>query len=117
MTALPPIVDQPTWQAELDALRVQKKAATRQLHFVAADKGVPPGAGFVVNVFGVMATPCTGRGRGTEQLGHLFGLLNVLPYGRQEQCQDSPESWPQSPTYSRWPTSQEIGAAYGDPTC
>ena len=41
-------------------------------------------------------------GRGTEQLGYTFGLIDLLPYGRQEEWQDSPEGWPQAPTYSRW---------------
>ncbi|HEX7322644.1 MAG TPA: DUF899 family protein [Mycobacterium sp.] len=229
MTALPPIVDQQTWQAELDQLRVREKEATRLLDCVAAqrrrlpavqlpdytlraeggselsladvfagrtqlityhhmwtdgatwqcpgctgftsqfarldaldnwdarfvvvttgpvgemvaykrrvgntmtwyssaqspfsadmaDPGVPPGAGFAVNVFlrdgdTVYRTWQT-SGRGTEQLGHMFGLLDVLPYGRQEVWQDSPEGWPQSPTYSKWASAQDIAAAYGDP--
>ncbi|HJQ48462.1 MAG TPA: DUF899 family protein, partial [Amycolatopsis sp.] len=54
------------------------------------------------------------NGRGTEQLSHFFALIDLLPYGRQEQWQDSPESWPQFPTYSRWSRSQDI-AAYGEP--
>lgn len=53
------------------------------------------------------------NGRGTEQLGYSFGLIDLLPYGRQEVWQDSPEGWPQSPTYSRWASSQDIAAAYG----
>lgn len=230
MNALPPIVDQPTWQAELDKLRVREKAATRELDSVAAQRrrmpamrlpdytltaedhravtlaeifggrtqlityhhmwtdgntwqcpgctgftsqfarlealdnwdarfvvvttgpveeivaykhrtgntmtwyssadspfgadmavtGAPPETRFAINVFlrdgdTVYRTWQT-AGRGTEQLGYLFGLLDVLPYGRQEEWQDSPQGWPQSPTYSRWPTSPEIAAAYGDPT-
>lgn len=230
MIALPPIVDQQTWQTELDKLRVREKAATRELDSVAAQRrrmpavrlpdytltaedrrdvtladvfggrtqlityhhmwtdgntwqcpgctgftsqftrlealdnwdarfvvvttgpvdeilaykrrvgntmtwyssadspfgadmavaGAPPGAGFAVNVFlrdgdTVYQTWQT-AGRGTEQLGYLFGLLDVLPYGRQEDWQDSPQGWPQSPTFSRWPTSPEIAAGYGDPT-
>ena len=31
-----------------------------------------------------------------------FGLIDLLPYGRQEEWQDSPDGWPQSPTYSHW---------------
>ena len=54
------------------------------------------------------------NGRGTEQLSHSFALIDVLPYGRQEVWQDSPEGWPQSPTYSRWSGSEEIAAAYGE---
>ena len=40
-------------------------------------------------------------GRGTEQLGYTFGLIDLLPYGRQEEWQDSPEGWPQSPAARR----------------
>ncbi|WP_353940866.1 DUF899 family protein [Streptomyces sp. HUAS MG91] len=82
-----------------------------------ADVGAPPNGGFAVNVFlrdgeTVYRTWHT-DGRGTEQLSHLFPLVDVLPYGRQEVWQDSPDGWPQGPTYSRWATSQEIAAAYG----
>lgn len=82
-----------------------------------ADVGAAPHGGFAINVFlrdgsDVYRTWHT-TARGTEQLGYTFGLLDVLPYGRQEEWQDSPDGWPQSPTYSRWPSSEEIGAAYG----
>ena len=75
-----------------------------------ADMGAPPGGGFQVNVFlrvgdTVYRTYNT-QGRGTEQLSHSFALIDLLPYGRQEQWQDSPEGWPQSPTYSRWAPSE-----------
>jgi predicted dithiol-disulfide oxidoreductase (DUF899 family) len=40
------------------------------------------------------------NGRSTEQLAHTAGLTDLLPYGRQEEGQDSPEGWPQSPTYN-----------------
>ena len=53
------------------------------------------------------------NGRGTEQLGYSFGLIDLLPYVRQEEWQDSPEGWPQAPTYSRWADSKDIAAAYG----
>lgn len=82
------------------------------------DVGAPPGGGFAVNVFlrdgdRVFRTWHT-DGRGTEQLSHLFALVDVLPYGRQEVWQDSPEGWPQGPTYRRWAGPQEIAAAYGE---
>ena len=75
-----------------------------------ADVGAPPGGGFQVNVFlrvgdSVYRTYNT-QGRGTEQLSHSFALIDLLPYGRQEDWQDSPEGWPQSPTYSRWAPSE-----------
>jgi len=53
------------------------------------------------------------NGRGTEQLSHTFALIDLLPYGRQEEWQDSPEGWPQSPAYSGWAGSEDIAALYG----
>jgi predicted dithiol-disulfide oxidoreductase (DUF899 family) len=35
---LPPVVDNETWQRELDALRVREKAATRELDAIAAQR-------------------------------------------------------------------------------
>ena len=49
----------------------------------------------------------------SEQLSYAFALIDLLPYGRQEEWQDSPEGWPQSPTYSRWASSEDIAAFYG----
>ena len=80
-----------------------------------ADMGAPPAAGFQVNVFlrdgeTVYRTYNT-QGRGTEQLSYTFPLIDLLPYGRQEEWQDSPDGWPQSPTYSRW-AGPEVFAQY-----
>lgn len=82
-----------------------------------ADMDAPLGGGFAVNVFlrdgdTVFRTWHT-SGRGTEQLTHSFALVDLLPYGRQEQWQDSPAGWPQSPTYSKWSGPEAIAAAYG----
>lgn len=81
------------------------------------DVGAPLDGGFAVNVFlrdgdTVYRTWHT-DGRGTEQLSYTFALIDLLPYGRQEVWQDSPEGWPQGPTYSRWAGSEEIAALYG----
>jgi predicted dithiol-disulfide oxidoreductase (DUF899 family) len=83
----------------------------------AADMDAPPGGGFGVNVFlrdgeTVYRTWHT-NGRGTEQLSHSFGLIDILPWGRQEEWLDSPEGWPSRPTYSGWLDSPAIAAAYG----
>ena len=82
-----------------------------------ADVGAPPGAGFAVNVFlrdgdKVYRTWHT-DGRGTEQLSYTFALIDILPWGRQEEWQDSPDGWPQSPTYSKWPDSPDVARLYG----
>jgi predicted dithiol-disulfide oxidoreductase (DUF899 family) len=86
-----------------------------------ADVDAAPGEGFAVNVF--LRVPGTEgdtvyrtwhtNGRGTEQLSHSFALIDVLPWGRQEVWQDSPEGWPQRPTYSGWLDSPDIARAYG----
>ncbi|MFI6903920.1 DUF899 domain-containing protein [Nonomuraea sp. NPDC050394] len=82
-----------------------------------ADVGAGPGEGFAVNVFlrdgdAVYRTWHT-SGRGTEQISYSFALVDLLPYGRQEEWQDSPDGWPKSPTYSGWPESQDIARLYG----
>jgi predicted dithiol-disulfide oxidoreductase (DUF899 family) len=40
--------------------------------------------------------------RGTEPMMSSLNLLDMTAYGRQETWEDSPEGWPQDPTYSRW---------------
>ncbi len=37
--------------------------------------------------------------RGVEYLTNTSSLLDVTPYGRQEDWEDSPSGWPQRPTY------------------
>jgi predicted dithiol-disulfide oxidoreductase (DUF899 family) len=40
--------------------------------------------------------------RGVEYLGSSFSYLDLTPLGRQENWEDSPEGWPQSPPYEWW---------------
>lgn len=82
-----------------------------------ADVDAPAGGGFAVNVFlrdgeQVYRTWHT-AGRGTEQLSHTFPLIDLLPWGRQEEWQDSPAGWPQSATYEGWLDSPDIARLYG----
>ena len=37
--------------------------------------------------------------RGTESLTDSYRLLDVTPYGRQQEFEDSPPGWPQKPIY------------------
>ncbi len=84
-----------------------------------ADVGAPAGGGFALNVFfrdGETVYRTWGTfSRGVEQVSHVFPLIDLLPWGRQEEWQDSPDGWPQSATYSRWPDSPDIAALYGEP--
>ncbi|GAA3254739.1 DUF899 family protein [Dactylosporangium siamense] len=40
--------------------------------------------------------------RGVEAIMASHKLLDLTVYGRQEVWEDSPEGWPQEPTYTRW---------------
>ena len=50
------------------------------------------------------------RRSGTEQLSYTFALIDILPWGRQEEWQNSPDGWPKSPTYSKW---LDVARLYG----
>ncbi len=75
-----------------------------------ADMGAPAGGGFKLNVFlrdgDTVHRTYNTQGRGVEILSHGFPLVDLLPYGRQEDWQDSPPGWPQSPAYTRWPAPE-----------
>ena len=82
-----------------------------------ADMGAPPNGGFQLNVFLRVGDTAyrtyNTQGRGVEHVSHTFPLIDLLPYGRQEEWQDSPPGWPQSPTYSGWAPSEAF-ARYAD---
>ena len=40
--------------------------------------------------------------RGDEQTGGTWNYLDITPLGRQEEWEDSPEGYPQTPTYKWW---------------
>jgi predicted dithiol-disulfide oxidoreductase (DUF899 family) len=59
--------------------------------------------GFLLSVFltdgqDVYRTYST-TGRGVDGLLFANGILDLTPYGRQEDWEDSPDGWPQHPTY------------------
>jgi predicted dithiol-disulfide oxidoreductase (DUF899 family) len=49
------------------------------------------------------------NGRGVEALGPVWTFLDLTPYGRQEDWEDSPERWPQTPPYEWWRRHDEYG--------
>ena len=49
-------------------------------------------SGFIVALLALLAAPAPAA-------EETFGLLDITPYGRQEDFEDSPEGWPQQPTY------------------
>ncbi len=59
--------------------------------------------GFMLSVFlrrgdDVYRTYCT-TARGVDRLLFVNSVLDLTPYGRQEDWEDSPPGWPQYPTY------------------
>ncbi len=42
------------------------------------------------------------NGRGVEALGSVWTFLDLTPLGRQEEWEDSPEGYPQTPPYTWW---------------
>jgi predicted dithiol-disulfide oxidoreductase (DUF899 family) len=48
-------------------------------------------------------------GRGDEALGSFWTFLDLTPFGRQENWEDSPEGWPQTPPYEWWRRHDEYG--------
>jgi predicted dithiol-disulfide oxidoreductase (DUF899 family) len=61
------------------------------------------GRGFMLSVFlrdgGDVYRTYSTTARGVDRLVFLHSILDLTPYGRQEDWEDSPPGWPQQPTY------------------
>ena len=53
--------------------------------------------------------------RGDEPMGGTWAYLDITALGRQEEWEDSPEGYPQTPPYSWWNWHDEYGAAQAAP--
>jgi predicted dithiol-disulfide oxidoreductase (DUF899 family) len=67
----------------------------------AADCGA--GSGFMLSMFlrdgeDIYRTYCT-TARGVDRILFVNNILDLAPFGRQEDWEDSPPGWPQHPTY------------------
>jgi predicted dithiol-disulfide oxidoreductase (DUF899 family) len=49
--------------------------------------------------------------RGDEQMGNTWNYLDITALGRQEEGEDSPEGYPQTPAYQWWNYHDAYGAA------
>ena len=47
--------------------------------------------------------------RGDEQMGNIWNYLDITALGRQEEWEDSPEGYPQTPPYKWWNWHDEYG--------
>ncbi|HTT52669.1 MAG TPA: DUF899 domain-containing protein [Streptosporangiaceae bacterium] len=52
--------------------------------------------------------------RGDEAMGSTWSYLDMTPLGRQEEWEDSPEGYPQSPPYAWWNWHDAYGQDNGD---
>lgn len=41
-------------------------------------------------------------GRSADAIGNVWSLLDITPFGRQEEWEDSPAGYPQTPPYAWW---------------
>lgn len=63
------------------------------------DEGPIPGYSYYLLKDGKVYLTYTTRARGTEATVVLAAIMDRTCYGRQEDWEDSPEGWPQYPTY------------------
>lgn len=67
------------------------------------NRDMPPGEAPGISVFfqmdGDIYHTYSAFARGLESLTDSYRLLDLTPYGRQEDFEDSPDGWPQRPTY------------------
>jgi predicted dithiol-disulfide oxidoreductase (DUF899 family) len=75
-------------KAELEANKVQK-----------AMSGEEHGLSVFFNIGDDVFHTYSAYARGTEALTGARALLDMTPYGRQQEFEDSPPGWPQKPTY------------------
>ena len=52
--------------------------------------------------------------RGDEAMGSTWSYLDITALGRQEEWEDSPEGYPQTPPYQWWNLHDEYGEARRD---
>ena len=52
--------------------------------------------------------------RGDEALGSTWSYLDLAPFGRKEEWEDSPDSIPKTPAYAWWHRHDEYPSGAGD---
>jgi len=62
-------------------------------------RGEQPGLSVFFRLDGDLFHAYSTYARGTESLTDAYSLLDITPYGRQEDFEDSPPGWPQKKTY------------------
>src|SRR5919108_548847 len=130
----PPIVSPEEWEAARQKLLVKEKELTRARDALAAQRrrmawdNIPWytltddfDADFGVNEWhGTNTFIRDGErifrtyfvdSRGDEAMGSTWSYLDITALGRQEEWEDSPEGYPQTPPYQWWNYHDGYGAA------
>src|SRR5205823_2831132 len=128
----PPIVSPQEWEAARQQLLVKEKKLTRARDALAAERrrmpwvavkktyqfDGPKGKASLLDLFegrrqlilyraffrdgdNVFRTYFINN-RGDEQMGNTWNYLDITALGRQEEWEDSPEDYPQTPPYEWW---------------
>jgi predicted dithiol-disulfide oxidoreductase (DUF899 family) len=66
------------------------------------DKGEGHGLSVFLQKEGAIYWTYFTSARGLEKVGTVWSFLDLVPYGRQEEWEDSPAGTPQSPPYQWW---------------
>lgn len=90
----------PPWYSSIGSDFNRDMGVTTCCEAADADRGERHGISvFLRDGEQVFHTYFTGK-RGVEYLGSLWTYLDLTPYGRQENWEDSPAGWPQTPAYT-----------------
>jgi predicted dithiol-disulfide oxidoreductase (DUF899 family) len=97
------VSDMPLAQIEAYKARMGWTLPFVSSHGTSFSKDCGAGDGFALNMFlrdgaNVYRTYST-TARGVDRLLFVNNVLDLAPYGRQEDWEDSPPGWPQQPTY------------------
>jgi predicted dithiol-disulfide oxidoreductase (DUF899 family) len=77
-------------------------------------RGEVPGASFFLRVGDSVFHTYSTYARGLEPLVGTINFLDMTPYGRQEDWENSPDGWPQTPTYGWTRHHDKYGALVKD---
>ena len=130
---MPPIVSPQEWETAREQLLVKEKELTRARDALAAERrrmprmavekayrfDGPDGPVGLLDLFAgrrqlivdgdeIFRTYMI-NSRGDEAMGSTWSYLDITARGRQEEWEDSPEGYPQSPPYQWWHLHDEYG--------
>ncbi len=93
--SMPEIVSQDEWTIAREAMGDKKQAAAESRLELAAERRRMP----MIRIDKEYRFERP-DGQVTLGVGNAWSLLELTPFGRQQEDEDSPEGWPQDPRYS-----------------